>query len=169
MALKHALLLFLFAALIGCENTDWMNWTYTEVPAKVAQVRILQNGKTIVRDDNNPVAGAAVGALLFGPLGAVAGAAVGSGEKSTTQTNELKGCELFLQTADGKIHKFLIEEAGQPLTKCALSEVGDATSMQLHQLRNSKTVQESYVSWEWRVNSDRKGTGVVGEPNVDEQ
>jgi len=137
----------LLFVLIGC---DTPHWSYSEIPGKVTQVRILQSNETVVRDNDHPVAGAIVGGMVAGMKGAIVGALVGSGSVTTTVVTELEACELSVQTEDGKMHRFWLGRYSSEIKKCAMSQPGDPVYLQLHVLKDSAMVREQFFSWECR-------------------
>jgi hypothetical protein len=153
--MKRILALFPLLFLVACADPDLSHWDYSDIHGKVTQVRILQDDEIIVRDNDHPVAGAIIGhALIGGAKGAIIGAVLGSGDKTTTQTNEFKACELFITTTDGTVHEFHIDGNGDLATRCALAEPGDVAYVQRHWEHNSKETFQTYFSWECRSNWD---------------
>ena len=126
-------------------------------------MRILQNGETIVRNNNHPIVGAIIGhALIGGATGTIIGAAAGSGDKTATQTNELKACEIYIEV-NGTTHKFLTTSGDYLLSKCALAEPGDPAFIQVHALSSNGKVERTFTSWEYRYNTDSCYSGCTPE------
>jgi hypothetical protein len=142
-------LLCLLLLLIGCNDMDKAGWSYQDVPAKVTQVRILQNGETIVRDDDHAVAGAVIGGVVTHSVpGAIVGAIIGSGEKATTHIEELRACHLYVETEDGQKAKFELGSSDSQINSCVLAEVGDKIIIQFGVLKGpSGKIYENYTSW----------------------
>jgi outer membrane lipoprotein SlyB len=147
-----SLLLLLFLA--GCSKSpDNLHWDYADIQGKVIQIRILQNGETIVHDENHPVVGAIVGhAVIGGTAGAIIGTVAGSGDVTKEHTEEVAACELFIKTEDGTVHKFFLNGKGESTNKCALAQPGDEANVQKHWLHDSKSTTESFFSWDCRTN-----------------
>lgn len=153
--MKRLISLLPLLLLVGCESVkNYDSWDYRELHGKVSQVRILQAGDTIVKDDNHPVAGAIVGhALIGGAKGAIIGAALGSGDVTKTHVEEVKACELYVRF-DGVDHKFLIQN-GELLSRCALSQPGDDAAIQFHwehDQQSPNTAKTSLYTWQCESN-----------------
>lgn len=151
-------LLLSLMILAGCEAANYDSWDYKELHGKVSQVRILQAGDTIIKDNNHPVAGAIVGhALIGGTTGTIIGAVAGSGDVTKTHVEEVKACELWIQV-DGVDHKFLFQHSNYDnllLAKCALSQPGDDAVIQFHWEHDQKapnTAKTSLYTWQCRTN-----------------
>jgi len=126
--------LLLLVTLTACEQArNYNSWDYREFHGKVSQVRILQAGDTIVKDDNHP------------------------GEVTRTHVEEVKACELWIrvdsdyQSVD---HKFLVQN-GELLAKCALSQPGDDAAIQYHWEHDQKSPNDPknfFYSWQCESN-----------------
>lgn len=148
--MKKALLLLPMLLLVGCRLDTW---DYAQVEGTVSQVRILQNGETITRDHNHPVAGAVIGhAVIGGAKGAILGAVIGSGQVTATHTEEIAGCEIFITThVNGQTQdrKFVLTNQYSDLTKkCAMALPGDPALVQYHYLHGDHGTTEDFYTWE---------------------